>query len=175
MSNLKKDIVWKPVVGFEGCYEVSNTGHIKSLPRKGAKGGIRKTTFDMFGYERIVISRDDKILCRNVHRLVAMAFIPNPLNKPCINHIDGVKGNNVVENLEWCTYKENNIHAIANGFVKNPARGERIGRAKLKEQDVRDIKLFLSKGIKRTDIARVYPVGRTSIDAIANGLKWRHV
>jgi hypothetical protein len=73
------------------------------------------------GYYTIRISENSKRKQLKVHRLVAQAFIPNPLNKPCVNHIDGNKLNNSITNLEWCTYKENYDHAITTGLMKTPS------------------------------------------------------
>ncbi|MBO7720014.1 NUMOD4 motif-containing HNH endonuclease [Candidatus Saccharibacteria bacterium] len=105
---------WKPVVGFEGLYEVSNLGRVRSLPRNGTrkKGTIRQFGNVANGYRAVLLARFGEHKNALVHRLVAEAFIPNPQNKPCVNHIDGDKWNNAVDNLEWCTYAENIAHSI---------------------------------------------------------------
>ena len=97
--------VWKPIVGFEGIYEVSNYGRIKSLPRLWTKGKILKPYLNRYGYHVVSLRKEAKwkTYCLKVHRVVAQAFIDNPHNYPYINHKDEVKTNNVVENLEWCT------------------------------------------------------------------------
>ena len=108
------DIVWKPILITNGKYSVSNTGLIKNNDtNRLRKLIVRKDK----GYYRVpvVISGGPKDL--SVHREVTKAFIPNPCNKPCINHIDGVKTNNVVSNLEWVTIKENTIHAYRIGLM----------------------------------------------------------
>lgn len=112
--------IWKDVPSYEGYYQVSNLGNFRSLPRviryKGngirnypAKRLLTETTKD--NYQRITLMKEGIKTRYQAHRLVALAFIPNPENKPCINHIDGNKSNNVVTNLEWCTASENMIHA----------------------------------------------------------------
>lgn len=108
---------WKPVEEFEGLYEVSNFGRVRSLNHKRAnrysyyiqkgrilKSGLNKKT----GYWTVVLSKNGKYFTKRVHQLVAKAFIPNPNNYPCVNHKDENKNNNKFDNLEWCTYKYNN-------------------------------------------------------------------
>lgn len=120
--------IWKDVVGYEGYYQVSNLGNFRSLDRiiKYKKDGLRlypgkslllEPTKD--NYRRIVLMKEGIKARYMAHRLVAQAFIPNPNNKPCINHIDGCKYNNIVSNLEWCTASENCQHAINTG-LHNP-------------------------------------------------------
>lgn len=101
---------WKDVEGYEGLYQVSDEGRVKSLKKRfGRQEGerIMKPSMEWCGYMRLGLTKDGKARIFAVHRLVAKAFIPNPENKPVINHIDGNRANNRVENLEWATYKEN--------------------------------------------------------------------
>lgn len=106
---------WRPVKGYEGLYEVSNMGRVKSLYR--GKERIMSTSDDSSGYKRVKLTKQT-IKGKSVHRLVAEAFIPNPMNLPVVNHLDGDKHNNCVFNLEWCTMKENANHAIKTGLMK---------------------------------------------------------
>lgn len=106
--------IWKDIVGYEGLYQVSNLGNVKSLQRlektKDGKSRIRNGRIMKFSksqYYQLDLCKNGFITKYSVHRLVAQAFIPNPNNYPCINHKDENKLNNTVENLEWCTYSYN--------------------------------------------------------------------
>lgn len=108
---------WLPVVGYEDLYMVSNYGRIYSIPNDNKVGGILKHHVDKkSGYHFIILSKNHKKFNTSVHRLVAIAFIPNPDNKPTVNHIDGNKDNNNVDNLEWATYKEQLMHSFRIGI-----------------------------------------------------------
>lgn len=99
--------VWKDVVGYEGLYQVSNIGNVKSLNNNC----IRKPIKHRCGYLRVDLWRDGKMQNAYVHRLVAQAFIPNPENKAQVNHINGNKTDNRTDNLEWVTNAQNATHA----------------------------------------------------------------
>ena len=112
--------IWKDVVGFEGRYMVSSLGNVKSIVTNHGKPTdkqvtkrVRSKTCD---YLYVQHWRKDKPTHKAVHRLVAEAFIPNPENKPTVNHLDGNKHNNAVDNLEWATHSENHKHAFATGL-----------------------------------------------------------
>lgn len=129
MKEIWKDIDF--INGFEGLYQVSNLGRVKSLGRyvnypnscydKTNKGVYRPEKIlkhKTKRYAALTLSNGNNKIYPNVHRLVALAFIPNPNNKPCVNHIDGDKLNNCVENLEWVDWDENVIHAYKIGLAK---------------------------------------------------------
>ena len=118
-------IEWKPIEGYEGLYEVSNLGNIKSLNyNKTGEKRILKPCKTRIGYLQVHLYKNSKIYTKLVHRLVAETFIPNPENKPQVNHIDGNKQNNAISNLEWCTPKENQQHAW-NTELHKPLKGEK--------------------------------------------------
>jgi hypothetical protein len=105
--------IWKAVDGYEGLYEVSNLGRVKSMRYANSNSSnprVLKSPITKGGYPHVGLYKNKKPITRNVHCLVASAFIPNPNNYPTINHIDEDKTNNNVDNLEWCTQEENNNH-----------------------------------------------------------------
>lgn len=108
--------IWKSVVGYEGLYEVSNLGRVKSFPRNGTikDEKILKPFIDKLGRKNVFLSKNNKRKRFRIHRLVAEAFIPNPHNYPIINHKDENPSNNFVDNLEWCDHSYNVNYGTAN-------------------------------------------------------------
>ncbi len=110
-----KTEIWKDIKGFEGAYQISSMGRVKSLVRKFNKTEkIRAFSTAPNGYLRMVLSFENKRKTISAHREVAKAFIPNPKNKETVNHIDFDKTNNCVENLEWASPQENIQHSCDN-------------------------------------------------------------
>ena len=141
--------IWKDISGYERYYQVSNLGRVRSLNRVVNNphvgnikliGKIKLCPQNSFGYPIVLLHRNGKQSIKKVHRLVAQAFIQNIDNKPYINHIDGDKANNKVDNLEWRTAKENVIHAISKGLT-DPTKGKLSG-----------IKHHLNKGVSQYDL-----------------------
>ena len=121
--------IWKDVVGYEGYYLVSNKGNVKSVDRKVGnrghtttlmRGKPKKKTKLKIGYFVVSLWKNNKSRLEYVHRLVATAYLENPNNYAYINHKDGVKTNNDVENLEWCTQQDNVQHSVRTGLSKYP-------------------------------------------------------
>ena len=112
--------VWLPVIGYEEMYEVSNMGRIRSRYKNTCKdkSGIRKYIKTAKGYLKVKFKRNNLVRKYFVHRIVAQAFIPNPYNKPGINHKNGIKTDNRASELEWATAEENNNHAMSIGLNK---------------------------------------------------------
>lgn len=117
--------IWKDIKGYEGIYQVSNLGSVRSLERKIMHGDgkpytvkekMLKPAITSHGYQSVHFSIDNLAKIFKVHRLVAEAFIENPNNLPSINHKDEIKTNNAVENLEWCTVQYNNTYGDYNRF-----------------------------------------------------------
>lgn len=117
---------WKDIKGYEGKYQISNLGNVRSLWRYKPSGRgkyvskevlvkeLKSIRSGSLGYRIVTLMDDGKRDRRHIHRLVAEAFIPNPENKPNVNHIDYNPSNNNVNNLEWCTQRENVIHSVCN-------------------------------------------------------------
>jgi len=103
--------IWKDIKGYEGLYQVSNFGRVKSLKFKPK---VLKNVTNYGYYPTIYLFKNNQMKMFKIHRLVAKIFIDNPNNFPCVNHKDGQKTHNNVTNLEWVTIKKNNIHAIKN-------------------------------------------------------------
>lgn len=110
--------IWKPIVGYEGLYEVSNKGRIRSLPFKYSQCKILKLVPRENGYLFLTLSKNRVQKAHSVHRLVAMAFIPNPEKKPTVNHKNEIRTDNRVENLEWATYYEQNHYGTRSQKAK---------------------------------------------------------
>ena len=139
---------------------------------------VRKLNgIDTNGYLMIAICNNNKVKQMSVHRLIAETFIPNPENKPEVNHKNGIKSDNRVQNLEWNTRKENVDHAILNGLLDN--RGEKCGTSKLTEKQVVQIReLYAQKKhnkITCRKLAKMFGVSFVQISNIINNKVWNHI
>jgi len=121
----------KDIPGFEGLYAITKDGRVWGYKKWRSNAGWRKVSDNWSGYKRIQLRKNGKYHYLTIHRLVAMTYIPNPKDLPCINHKDGNKQNNAVKNLEWCTYADNIHHADRTGLRIMP-RGENHWRFKKK-------------------------------------------
>jgi hypothetical protein len=155
--------VWKYIKGYEGLYQISNLGQIKNNKGKYSIIGI-----DNCGYYRLNLKKNGKQKTHRVHRLLALVFIENTYNKPFINHIDGNKLNNSLDNLEWCTAKENIIHAVQNK-LRIALKKENHGRAIL---DTEKVALIRSNQISLSYALKVYGISKTQYYRVKNGEGW---
>ncbi len=149
--------IWKDIKGYEGHYQISNFGRVKSI--KFGKGRILKNF--KYGGEYLGVDLGINGIAKQtlVHRLVAGCFVKNLLNKPATNHKDGNKQNNYYKNLEWVTYKENTIHAYKNGFCI----------AKVTHRIAEEIRqLYSTKDYSQRKIASKYNLSQTTICNIIN-------
>lgn len=191
--------VWRKVVGYEHSHEVSNLGRVRSIDRiivhkdyayqsglvkKGRtyrkRGKVLNLTLHR-GYAIAAVGKNKTA----VHRLVAKAFIPNPKNKRTVNHKNGVKSDNRVENLEWATYKEQSVHAHTTGLIDNSKKscpGSLNPKAKLTESQIPKIRKELLKrprNVYITDyckkLAKKYKVSDSTIWGIKMNRNWTHV
>jgi len=171
---------WKDVLGYEGHYRISSHGRLQSFKMKGRSSFVIITpSFNKrTGYMMFRLHKNNSAESVRANRLVALTFIPNPENKPCVNHINGIKTDNRVVNLEWCTHKENTKHAIESGLLdfskRTLCRGEATHCSKLKEKDVTDI-LSIGSSLMLKDIAKRYGVTATTISSILKGRIWKHI
>lgn len=156
---------WKDVVGWEGLYKVSNTGKVYSCYAKKE----RKLSVEKLGYASVDLWDKRHMKRVKVHRLVALAFLDNPDNKQQVNHKDGNKLNNNVENLEWSTAKENSTHAYDTGLSSAPV-GERHGRVKLTELEAAFIKVSKDSNAR---LATEFGVSSRLVRKIKNGDLWK--
>lgn len=173
---------WKDIAGFEGMYQVSNMGQVRSLDRfddrgRHLKGRVLAQSINTSGYLSFNPSIDGKANLKYTHRFVALAFIPNPDNLPQVNHMDGNKHNNHVSNLEWVTQKENINHAWDNGLIKNHS-GENHALSKLTEDDVRFIRKHYNPDttdFNQQALAEKFGVKKPTISKIVHRKTWKHV
>jgi len=174
--------IWKDVKGYEGHYQISNLGNLKSLGRYQksrwgteffVKERIMKHCFDGGGYHYCYLSKNDVRKAHKIHRLVCEAFRINYFNKLQVNHKDCNIDNNTLDNLEWNTPKENMIHAWENNRCKSK-KGIDNSAHKLTEQQVREIKLLKDKMFQR-EVGKMFGVSKTIIGKIWRDELWTHV
>lgn len=174
--------IWKFIEGYNNRYQVSNLGRVKSLKKDDIcpNGGkfVREERIMKFsltnGYNRVGLLRDGKYRHWFIHRLVAIAFIDNPHNKPFVNHINSIRTDNKVENLEWCTQKENVIHAHKMG--RHPKKiGEEHHNSTVTKQQIIEIKKLIKNGIMPTPISKITGINVGMIYNIKAGYSWKHI
>lgn len=169
--------IFKDIEGFEGMYQISNQANVKSLDRldnRGRKitGRILKHKIDKDGYHQVILSKDGVPYTKKIHRLVAIAFIPNPENKLTVNHQDTNKDHNYESNLEWATSFENNLHAHKRGLNVAFNKGESHPNAKLTAKQVKEIR---NNNLSSTKLAKKYNVSYHTIYEIKNRRTWKHI
>ena len=168
--------VWKKIQGFEN-YEISSLGRIKVNLKfrkyRDYQSKILNPSLDKDGYLRTALTKEGKKYMKPIHRLVALNFITNTNKKPCVNHKNGIKTDNRIENLEWCTVKENNIHAIKIG-LSGQLPGEKHHMSKLKEKEVLEI-INNKDNLCQWQLALVYNISQTQVSRIINKKRWNHI
>lgn len=166
--------IWKDVVGYEGLYQVSNLGKVKSLGHgnsNNSKCRVMAMNLNYKKYLQLNLYKNGKLKSVRVHRLVATAFIENIFNLQYINHINGIKTDNRVENLEWCTSSYNRRHADLLGLRKN-VKGENANNVKLTQKQVDQIRLeYLNCSCNY--LANKYKVTKVQIRNIVNYRNWK--
>lgn len=171
--------VWKPVLDYEDLYEVSNIGSVRRITNRfGNPSGRPCKPSVSRGYLRYTLSQSSETRTFAAHRMVWEAFngrIPSGMQ---INHLNGVKNDNRIDNMEVCTPSENTLHkfrVLGHVGIKNPSPGERNGRAILKDADINPIRERLRRGETNEEIAASYGVSDATIWQIRKGNTWRHV
>ena len=166
---------WKVVKDYEGYYEISDLGNVRSLDRRYTdsigrnvfkKGRVQKK-YIRRNYYSVWLNKDNKSTPFTIHRLVALSFLPKS-EKQYVNHIDGDKLNNEWYNLEFCTARENTMHAIENKLIVFKT-GEKSRNSKLKENQVIFI---LSSNLTQQELADKFDVSRSNISCIRRGKSW---
>ena len=160
---------WKDIFGYEGLYEISDIGNVKNRHSSLLSERIKK------GYNTCRLSKNGIYKEYSIHRLVASAFIPNCKNKPQVNHINGIKSDNRVVNLEWCTISENTKHAHSLGLIKK-RRGEQIKNSILTEQDVLNIRKNINiSSVDKRNLSIIYKVSYSTIDDVIARRRWTYL
>lgn len=166
------------IPGYEGVYEISTAGVIRRLSDSSTgghkTGKVMQHKQHKNGYSFITLSKDGKTKDYSIHRLVAATFIPNPEKKSTVNHIDGDRRNNCVDNLEWATYSENISHSYKKLGRIGP-RGEVCGKSKLTESDVVEIRARRILGESYKSISKSFGVSGKQISVVARGVQWSHI
>lgn len=167
---------WKDIKNFEGLYQVSNLGRVKSLTRIRSnnncvyRGRILKSQLNNCGYEMIPLCKESKRFLKSIHRLVAQAFIPNPDNLPEVNHLNG-KNDNRAESLEWNSKSDNMHHATKNKLIR---KGENVNTAKLTQIQVKEIRnKYKPRHYTMKMLAEEYGVCHATIQKIIYLTNWK--
>jgi hypothetical protein len=170
---------WKEIVGYEGLYECSDHGRVRTLARvtickndrpKRLPQRILTPHFNTNGYLWVYLYKDGVKRFWFIHRLIALAFIENPESKTFVNHRSGIKTANVPANLEWVTRKENVSHAFKTGLMSHA--GEKNSQSKLTVNDVAEIRKLFGLGVSRRNLATRFGISYSRIRDVVNGTGW---
>jgi hypothetical protein len=170
---------WKDISGFEGKYQISNIGRVRSLDRitnnRQFKGAIKTPQISNTGYYRVHLCTENrKTKPFSIHRLVATHFLPSIGGKNVVNHIDGDKLNNRLDNLEWVTISENTKHSYDTG-LQIMGRSEKNPASKYTEGQIREVKKLSKMNYSRKHISEATGVSRAMIHSVLKNKSWTHV
>lgn len=165
---MSKVEIWKDIPNYEGSYQVSSLGRVKSLQNN--KPRFLKPRNNGNGYYYVCLYKYNKQFQVSVHRLVLSIFSGDSILE--VNHINGIKSDNRLENLEYVTPKENMSHAVKNNL--HNAKGDNHGRSKINLETAKEIK-YNCKGLSQREIARKYSISQQQVSRIRLGLTWKHI
>jgi len=165
--------VWKDILEYDGHYQISNLGRVKSFKRN--RETILKLQTNTYGYNHISLMNNKKSSVNTIHTLVLQTFKPDEyFDGAQANHKNGIKSDNRLENLEWCTAKENSNHAVRTGLRNNI--GENHYKSKLNNNSIRIIRMsYKNKYLNKYELAEIFNVSAQSISDIINNKSWKHV
>ncbi len=193
--------IWKDIEEYEGLYQISNLGRVKRILFinniiSKPENRILSNKLDNLGYVQVTLCKNGTRKYKRIHRLAAKAFLPNPNNLPCVNHKDGDKNNNRIDNLEWCTHSYNTKHALSNGLIdankikkarqKNIKKAQEIShlqnvgetncKSVLREKEVLEIrKIYSERKMTQKQLAQQYGVHKDTISRIIHRETWKHI
>lgn len=172
---------FRDIPGWEGYYQVSNLGTVRSVDRAVGsvtgkvyyrKGKVLKQLLNEDGYMVVNIARNGKDRTIGVHRAMALAFIPNPENKPMVNHLNAIRTDNRLDNFEWCTNAENVKHSFNLGLSSN--KGDKHPRRVLTMEMVRGIRAELESGKSPAEVANIFDIKRRNVYAVRDRQNWNY-
>jgi hypothetical protein len=172
---------FRDIPGWEGYYQVSNLGTVRSIPRTvvsrtgkvyNRKGKVMSQHYSKDGYKVVDVTKEGRNRTLGVHRAMALAFISNPNNKPMVNHINAKRDDNRLDNLEWCTNAENIQHSFNLGISDN--RGDKHPRRVLTMEIVRGIRAELESGKSPVEVANIFDIKRRNVYAVRDRQNWNY-
>ena len=164
------------IKGYEERYTINERCEVYSLPKSGSgghNGRVLKQMISGRGYAYVILRKDNIAKHKFIHKEMAIAFIPNPENKPHVNHKDGNKLNNALGNLEWCTAKENTQHAIRTGLLK--MNGEDNPQNKYSKRIIIKMRKLNELGITKKVISNIFNIHPNYVSDIILKKRWKHI
>jgi len=162
-------VEWKDIDGYGGKYQISSEGFVRNTK----SGRTLKPSSDTKGYTRVNLHKEGKLKTNKLHRLVAIYFLQNKEDLSQVNHINGIKDDNRVENLEWCDQNHNMRHAYS--LELKDTKGVKNGRSSISEEDVYRIRTLLNTDLTQIEIAEIIGTSKHIVSNIKNKRTWNHL